>query len=114
MSACQEIRLKPDANHLYELFVSYVRHYSVHVLFKTRIFPWINELYKSVMISGVRPISGNPGLKFCFVSVFTLPTYGLELHFELLLLYLQVKAQQYFVNTSYMFIDKKTFGLILV
>ena len=41
--------------------------------------------------------------------------YGLELHFELLLLlYLRVKAQQYFVNTSYMFIDKKTFGLILV
>ena len=38
--------------------------------------------------------------------------YGLELHFELLLLYLRVKAQQYFVNTSYMFIDKKTFGLI--
>ena len=76
------------------------------------------------MISGVprsilyicaeRPISGNPGLKFCFVFVFTFLMYGLELHFELLLLYLRVKAQQYFVNTSYMFIDKKTFGLILV
>ena len=53
MSACQEIRLEPDANHLHEVFefASYARHYSVHVLFNTRIFPWINELYKSVMIS---------------------------------------------------------------
>ena len=40
--------------------------------------------------------------------------YGLELHFELLLLYLRVKAQQYFVDTGYMFIDKKNFGVILV
>ena len=40
--------------------------------------------------------------------------YGLELHFELLLLYLPVKAQQYFVDTGYMFIDKKNFGVILV
>ena len=40
--------------------------------------------------------------------------YGLELHFELLLLYLRVKALQYFLNTGYMFIDKKTFGLMLV
>ena len=53
MSACQEIRLQPDANHLYELFVSYVRHYPVLVLFKKRIFPWINDLCESIMISGV-------------------------------------------------------------
>ena len=53
MSARQEIRLEPDANHLYELFASYVRPYSVHILFKTRIFPWINDLYKSIMIRGV-------------------------------------------------------------
>ena len=61
-----------------------------------------------------KTISGNPGLKFCVVFVFTFLMYGLELHFELLLLYLRVKAQQYFLDTSYMFIDKKTFGLMLV
>ena len=55
------------------------------------------------MISGVprsilyicaeRPISGNPGLKFCSVFVFTFLMYGLELHFELLLLYLRRPAK---------------------
>ena len=77
---------------------------------------WVyNDQWRSILyICAERPISGNSGLKFCSVFVFTFPTYGLELHFELLLLYLRVKAQQYFVNTSYMFIDKKTFGLILV
>ena len=53
MSPCQEIRLEPNVNHLYELFAFYVRHYPVIVLFKTRIFPWINDLYESIMISGV-------------------------------------------------------------
>ena len=32
----------------------------------------------------------------------------LQSHFVLSLLYLRVKAQQYFVSLSYMFLDKKT------
>ena len=49
MCACLEIRLESDAKHLYELFASYVRHCSVHVLVKTRIFPWINYLYLALI-----------------------------------------------------------------
>ena len=58
MSPRQEIRLEPDANHLYELFASYARHYPAHVLLKTRIFPWINDLYKSIMPGGTPHMKG--------------------------------------------------------
>ena len=58
MSPHQEIRLEPDANHLYELFASYVRHYPVHVLLKTGIFRWINDLYNSIMTRGASHMKG--------------------------------------------------------
>ena len=35
-------------------------------------------------------------------------TTDIDPHFVLLLLYLRVKTQQYFVSLSYMFLDKKT------
>ena len=54
-----------------------------------------------------RPISVNPGLKFCSVFVFYLPMCFLEYNFVLSLLYLGVKADQYFVSSSRMFLDKK-------
>ena len=47
-----------------------------------------------------RPISSDPGLKFCSVFVFYLLTYCLELHFVLSLLYIRVKVQQNFVSSS--------------
>ena len=55
-----------------------------------------------------RPTSANPGLKFSSVFVFFFPMYCLESHFLLSLLYLGVKAQQYFVSWSCMFLDQKT------
>ena len=53
-----------------------------------------------------RPISITPGLKFGSVFVFYI-----LIHFVLSLLYLVVKAQLYFVNTSCMFLDKKMYCL---
>ena len=55
-----------------------------------------------------RPIRANPGLNFCSVFVLYLPTYCLEYHFVLSLLYLGVKARQYFVSSSCMFLEEKT------
>ena len=55
-----------------------------------------------------RLISANPGLKFCSVFVFCFPMCYLDEHFVFLLLYLREKAQQYFVSSSCMFLDKKT------
>ena len=52
-------------------------------------------------------ISVNPGLKFCSTFCIYLPMHCLEKQFVLSLLYLRVKAQQYFVSLSYMVIDKK-------
>ena len=53
-------------------------------------------------------ISVNPGLKFCSTFCIYLPMHCLEKQFVLSLLYLTVKAQQYFVSLSYMVTDKKT------
>ena len=50
-------------------------------------------------------ISVNPGLKFCSVYI---PMHCLGWHFVLLLLYLVVKAQQYIVTLSCVFLDEKT------
>ena len=55
-----------------------------------------------------RLISANPGLKFCSTFYVYLPIHSLEEHFVSSLLYLRVKAQQYFVSLSYMFVDRKT------
>ena len=57
-----------------------------------------------------RPISFNPELKFCFVFALYIPMHCLGYHFLLSLLYLVVnlKAQQHFVTSSCMFLDKKT------
>ena len=56
----------------------------------------------------------NPGLKFCFVFVFYIPMHCLGWHFALLLLYLVVKDQQYFVTSSFMFLDEKNLLEILL
>ena len=56
-----------------------------------------------------RPIIANPGLKFC--STFCiLPSYALlrVKHFVLSFLFFEVKTQQYFVSSSYRFLDRKT------
>ena len=55
-----------------------------------------------------RLISVNSGLKFSSVFVLYIPMYCLGNHFVLSLLYLVVKAQQYFVPSSCMFFDEKT------
>ena len=63
------------------------------------------------MVQGLvpeRPISANPGLKFCSTFCIYLPMNCVELHFVLSILYLRLKAQQYFASLSYMFLDKKT------
>ena len=54
-----------------------------------------------------RPISVNPGLKFCCVFVFYVPMHCLGYHFVLSLLHLVVKAQQYFVTSNCMSLDEK-------
>ena len=56
-----------------------------------------------------RLISANPGLKILF-HFYILPSYGLlRVTFSnILSLNLEVKAQQSFVSSSYMFLDKKT------
>ena len=56
-----------------------------------------------------RLISANPGLKILF-NFYILPSYGLlRVTFSnILSLNLEVKAQQSFVSSSYMFLDKKT------
>ena len=55
-----------------------------------------------------RPISVNPGLKFCSVFVFYIPMHCFGEHFVLSVLYLVVKAQKYFVTSNCMFLDEKT------
>ena len=70
-------------------------------------------VYKtSVDIQGLvpeRPISANPGLKFCSTFCNYLPMHYLQQHFVLsFLLFFEVKAPQYFVTSSYMFLAKKT------
>ena len=55
-----------------------------------------------------RRISANPGLKIHSVFVFYLSMYCLESHSVLSLLYHRVMAQQYFVSSSFMFLDAKT------
>ena len=64
-----------------------------------------------------RPISANPGLKFCSTFCIYLPMHCLiKQHFVLSFLFVEVKAQQYFVSSRNMFFDKKTLlkiGLIL-
>ena len=63
-----------------------------------------------------RSISANPGLKISSVFVFYLPLYCLEQHFVLSLPHIGVKAQEYLVSSSCMFLDQKTllkFSLIL-
>ena len=61
-----------------------------------------------------RPNSVIPGLKFCSVFVFYIPTYCLRCHFVLSLLYLVVKDQQYFVTSSCMFLDEENVLEILL
>ena len=55
-------------------------------------------------------IGANPGLKFCstFCIKFYLHMHCLEEHFMLSLQYLRVKAQQYFLSLSHMFLEEKT------
>ena len=53
-----------------------------------------------------KPISANPGLKFHSVVVFYLPLYLVTIFVTIL--YLGVTAQQYFVISNCMFLDKKT------
>ena len=53
-----------------------------------------------------KPISANPGLKFRSVVVFYLPLYLVTIFVTIL--YLGVTAQQYFVISNCMFLDKKT------
>ena len=53
-----------------------------------------------------RLISANPGLKFCHDILFYLPMHCLEIVLSFLLF--EVKAQQYFVSSRYMFLDKNT------
>ena len=56
-----------------------------------------------------RPISANPGLKFCSVLVFFLPMYCLDYHFCVISFsYVRLKAQKHFVSSSCMFLGKKT------
>ena len=55
-----------------------------------------------------RRISANPGLKIHSVFVFYLSMYCLEEHSVISLLFLGVKAQQYFVSSSCMFLDTKS------
>ena len=47
-----------------------------------------------------RPISVNPGLKFCSLFCIYLPMLSF--------LFFEVRAQRYFVSSSYIFLDKKT------
>ena len=58
-----------------------------------------------------RPISANRGLKFCSTFFIYLPIHGacniLCYHF-FFFFFFKVKAQQYFVSSSYMFLDYKT------
>ena len=54
-----------------------------------------------------RLISANPGLKFCSTFYVYLPIHSLEENFVSSLLYPRVKAQQYFVSLSYMFVDRE-------
>ena len=51
-----------------------------------------------------RLISANPGLKFCHDILFCLPMHYLEIVLSFLLF--EVKAQQYFVSSRFMFLDK--------
>ena len=53
-----------------------------------------------------KPISANPGLKLRSVVVFYLPLYLVTISVSIL--YLGVRAQQYFVISNCMFLDKKT------
>ena len=55
------------------------------------------------------PISANPGSKFCFTLCIHLPMHYFGWHFVISFLFFEVKAQQYFVSSSYMFWDRKTF-----
>ena len=54
------------------------------------------------------PISANPRLKFCFTLCIYLLMHYFEEDFVLSFLFFGVKAQQYFVSSSYMFGDRKT------
>ena len=53
-----------------------------------------------------KPISANPELKLRSVVVFYLPLYLVTISVSIL--YLGVRAQQYFVISNCMFLDKKT------
>ena len=53
-----------------------------------------------------RPISANRGLKFCSTAFcIYLPMHCLEQHFVLTFLFFEVKAQQCFLRSSFMFLD---------
>ena len=55
-----------------------------------------------------RPVSANPELTFCSnFCIYLLRTAYSQIIFELSLLHLRVKAQQYFVSLSYMLLDQK-------
>ena len=76
---------------------------------QTQICPsYCTFSYLSLSPAPERPISANPGLKFC--SFFYLPSNTLlrVTYFVLAFLYLGAKAQQYFLSSSYMFLGKKT------
>ena len=62
-----------------------------------------------------RPISANPGLKFCSTFCIYLPMHCIEQHFVLsfLFFFFEVNAQQYF-GSSIKFLDKKTLLKILL
>ena len=77
---------------------------------------WINTVCsKKVSYTKVlgpvpeRPISANPGLKFCSTFCIYLPMHCLaRVLFWVISSFFVSKAQQYFVSSSYMFLDKKT------
>ena len=57
-----------------------------------------------------RLISANPGLKFCHDILYLRPSYALLRDCVIILwfVFIEVKAQQYFVISRYMFLDKNT------
>ena len=55
-----------------------------------------------------RPISANPGLKFCSTFCIYLLMHCLKQHFVLSFIFFEVKAQQNFVSSRNVFLEEKT------
>ena len=74
---------------------------------------WVGTTNEILGLVPERPVSAKRiEILFCFRII--LPMYCLEQHFVLSLPYLGVKAQQFFLSLSFIFLDKKTLIKILL